>query len=145
MNCILLARISLSFLCAIQGMATLAIDLNRTHAANPAWTGHARFHVVWQSASVALLSVLELALIWMRGPYREGGFYLASLLAAVSPLGFLIACATRRIFAGALSDPNGIPPFRGTLFGVDISIDMNLVAVVAALLTVAAVLVLYRM
>ena len=101
MNCILLARISLSFLCAIQGMATLAIDLNRTHAANPAWTGHARFHVVWQSASVALLSVLELALIWMRGPYREGGFYLASLLAAVSPLGFLIACATRRIFAGA--------------------------------------------
>ena len=81
MNCILLARISLSFLCAIQGMATLAIDLNRTHAANPAWTGHARFHVVWQSASVALLSVLELALIWMRGPYREGGFYLASLLA----------------------------------------------------------------
>jgi hypothetical protein len=75
----LVARILLSLLCALQGLATLAIDFNRTHATNPAWTGHARFHVVWQSISVALLSILELALIWWHGPYQKDGFYLAFL------------------------------------------------------------------
>jgi hypothetical protein len=80
---VLVAKISLSLLCAVQGLATLVIDFNRTHATNPTWTGHARFHVVWQSFSVAFLSVLELALIWSRGPYQKDAFYLAMFLTAV--------------------------------------------------------------
>jgi hypothetical protein len=140
---LVVARISLSFLCAVQGLATLAIDFNQTHATNPAWTSHARFHVVWQSVSVALLSVLELVLIWLHGPYQKDGFYLALLLTAVSPLGFMIAFVSRRIFGGALSDPNGIPPLRLTLFGVVLCIDLNLAAVVAALASLGAILAIY--
>jgi hypothetical protein len=144
LNHVLVARILLSFLCALQGLATLAIDFNRTHATNPAWTGHARFHVVWQSISVALLSVLELALIWLHGPSQKGGFYLAWLLTAASPLAFMIAFVSRRIFRGSLSDPNGIPPVCLKLFGVDLSIDLNFAAVVAALLSLGAILIIYR-
>lgn len=143
MNHVLLAQISLSFLCTIQGLATLAIDFNRTHATNSAWTGHARFHVVWQTVSVALLSVLEIVLIWMRGPCQRDNFYLALLLTAVSPLGFMIAFLGRKMFGGALSDPNGIPPVRMTLFGIVRSIDLNFAAVLAALLSLGAILAIY--
>jgi hypothetical protein len=143
LNHVFAARILLSILCSLQGLATLAIDFNRTHATNPAWTGHARFHVVWQSISVGLLSVLELVLIWLQGPYQRDGFYLALFLAAVSPLAFTIAFVSRRIFGGALSDPNGIPPVRLMLFGLAISIDLNFVAVVAALLSIGAILAIY--
>jgi hypothetical protein len=143
LNHVLVARILSSFLCALQGLATLAIDLNRTHATNPTWTGHARFHVVWQSVSVALLSILELVLIWLHGPCQKEEFYLALLLTAVSPLGFMIALVSRTMFGGTLSDPDGIPPARLILFGVGLSIDLNFVAVVAALLSIGAILAIY--
>jgi hypothetical protein len=72
---------------------------------------------VWHKIGVTLLSVLELVLIWLHGTYQKDGFYLALLLIAVSPLGFMIAFVSRRIFGGALLDPNGIPPLWLTLFG----------------------------
>ncbi len=143
MNHLLLARLALSSLCAIQGIATLAIDLNRTHATNPTWPGHARFHVVWQSLSVALFSIVELMLIWSRSPNQSVAFYFAALLAGVSPLGFLIAFAGRRIFHGTLSDPNGIPPLSLVFFGKRVSVDLNFAAVVAALISIAAIVWIY--
>jgi hypothetical protein len=127
----------------LQGLGTLGIDFNRTHATNPGWTGHARFHVVWQSTSVALLSVVELLLIWL-GPFQHGGFYLASLLAAVSPLGFLTAFVYRGTFGGTLSDANGIPPARLKIFGAIHSVDLNLVAVVVALISLVAINAIYK-
>ena len=36
-----IARDLLAILCCLQGLTTLAIDLNRTHATNPEWPGHA--------------------------------------------------------------------------------------------------------
>jgi hypothetical protein len=125
-------------------MATVAIDMNRTHATNSLWPGHARFHVVWQGSTVVLLSIADLVLIWVSGPYSTGSFYFAALLAAISPIGFLTAFLSRRLFAGTLSDPNGIPPVRVSLFGTTRSIDMNLAAVIAALLALIAILGIYR-
>jgi hypothetical protein len=90
------------------------------------------------------LSVVALFLIWVPGPYFAGRFYLAALLAALSPLGFLTAFLSRRLFAGTLSDPNGIPPAHFTLFGTVRTIDMNLTAVIAALLSLIAIIEIYR-
>lgn len=144
MDHILLARTSLSCLCVIQAIATIAIDFNRTHASNPLWPGHARFHLVWQGITIVFLAGLEFALVWWPGPYADGRFYLAALLAALSPLGFVTAVASRKLFGGTLSDPNGIPVARLRLLGHVRSIDMNLVAVFAALVSLSAIVVIFR-
>ena len=143
MNHHLIAQAALSFLCLLQAIATVAIDLNRTHATNPLWTGHARFHLVWQGCTVVFLSALELFLLWHRGPYEAQRFDLCALLAALSPLGFLSALASRQLFGGTLSDPNGIRPAHVRVFGSVLAIDMNLAAVAAALLGLLAMIWIY--
>jgi hypothetical protein len=144
LNHLLLARVALSSLCTIQAIATVGIDFNRTHATNPLWIGHARFHLVWQGSTVVFLSALELVLVWSSGPDATLGFYLAALLAALSPMGFLTAFVSRKLFGGTLSDPNGIPAARLHLFGAVRSIDMNLAAVLGALVSLSAILAVYR-
>jgi hypothetical protein len=144
LNHVLVARMLLSILCALQGSATLAIDLNRTHATNPTWTGHARFHVVWQSITVTLLAGVELILIWSHGLSEVAGFYVACLLTSLSPLAFLPALATKRTYGGTLFDPNGIPPTQIARWGRTLSIDLNLMAVLAALVCIAIIIVIFR-
>lgn len=144
MNHRTLAQVALSFLFVIQAIATVAIDFNRTHATNPLWPGHARFHLVWQSSTVVVLSVLGVLLIWHGGPYEDQRFYLATLLAALSPLGFLMAFTGRRLFGGTLSDPNGIRPARLRLFGSVRSVDVNLAAVVGALLSLLVMIWIFQ-
>jgi hypothetical protein len=139
-----LARVSLSTLCVIQGVAQLAIDLNRTHATNPRWTGHARFHVVWQSITVGLLAGIQLILIWLRGASANQAFYIAATLVAISPLGFLAALLSRRFYGGQLSDLNGIPPLQVSIGRRVLSIDINVVAVVVALVILSAIILVYK-
>lgn len=137
-------RVLLSLLCGVQGVATIAIDLNRTHATNPGWVRHARFHVVWQTLTMALLAVVEVGLIWGKIVGEGTGFYLALVLAGLSPVAFLLAWVARKSFDGALSDPKGIPPLRVTFFHRERSLDMNMVAVVTAMLFLAVIGFAYR-
>jgi hypothetical protein len=138
------ARVLLSLLCGIQGIATVAIDLNRTHATNPRWVGHARFHVVWQTLTMALLAVVELALLWGGYVGEERGFNLALVLTGLSPVAFLVSCATRRAFGGTLFDPNGIPPLPVRVGSRVVTVDMNFAAVVAALVVMGVLVGMYR-
>jgi hypothetical protein len=139
----IIARCLLAILCGCQGIATPVIDLSRTHATNPAWTGHARFHLVWQVATVVLMSLLEVALIWWPGPYEEQRFYLTVIVTSIPLLAFLIALIGRKAYDGALSDPNGIQPTQLAIFGKIIQFDLNQVVVTAALLVLAATLAVY--
>lgn len=139
-----IARCLLTALCAMQGAATLAIDLNRTHATNPAWPRHARFHLVWQAVSYALLSVLEVVLILAPGPLQDERFYLAAALALIPMLSCLAAWGSRTAYGGALHDPNGIQPLRVALFGSIMHIDLNLAAELLALVFLAAIVLLFR-
>src|SRR3954465_47010 len=104
------ARLLLALFCAVQGLATIVLDLNRTHAAHPQWLGHARFHVVWQTATVAILTIPEGVILSFRGPLESERFYLVALLACVPMIGFFAALVTRYLYGGTLSDPNGISP-----------------------------------
>ena len=64
----LLARILLTVMTAGYGLVTIKADFNRTHATNPLWTPHARFHVVWQILSYVGFGLIAFALIWIPGP-----------------------------------------------------------------------------
>ena len=139
-----ISRDLLAGLCFVQGLATLAIDLNRTHATNPDWPGHARFHLVWQAATYAWLALLELVLVLPDGPFQEQRFYLAAILAGVPMLAFFISLIGRGAYRGTLSDPNGIRPVTIAARGSIFRIDLNLVSEAGGLLALAAIVVLYR-
>ena len=139
MSCDLLA-----FFCASQGVATLTLDLSRTHAANPLWLHHARFHVVWQASTTAALAGMELALLFAFGPVTAGRFYLVLSLAGLPVFGFFAALVSRQLYGGTLSDPNGIRPMVIRQGGRVYRVDLNLVAEIAAIFTIAVILILYR-
>lgn len=139
-----IARWLLASLCCLQGLATLAIDLNRTHATNPEWPGHARFHLVWQTTAFAWLALLEVALIFARGSSQEQRFYLAAVLAGIPMLGFFSAFIGRHLYKGTLHDPNGMKPLAFKVHGSMVLVDLNLVAEIAGVLALMAIVALYR-
>jgi hypothetical protein len=139
-----IARVLLAGLCGLQGLGTLAVDLNRAHATNPEWPGHARFHLVWQAAAFAWLALLEIVLIFGGGPFQEQRFYLAAILAGLPMLGFFTAFIGRRIYRGTLSDPNGIPPANLTIMNWHRRVDLSLVAETGVAFVLAAIIALYR-
>jgi hypothetical protein len=106
----LTARGLLTLYCVLQGIGPLAIDLNRTHAANPLWTSHARFHVVWQSLSQLLICICACVLIWWPQPADLQRFYSVVSLMTASLFSFLFAFFCRKLYGGSLSDHNGIRP-----------------------------------
>ncbi len=140
-----LARCLLTFLSAVQGAATLAIDLNRTHATHPRWLGHARFHLVWQAVTTALLAVLTLWVLWGARLPAEASFYLAVSLSCVPLFGFMLALGARTLYGGTLSDAGGIPPARLRVGRRVIVLDGNLAAVVGALVAIAGIVAIFRL
>jgi hypothetical protein len=138
------ARILLGIFCLIQGLATVILDLNRTHAAHPQWLGHARFHVVWQTVTAMVLAIVEVWLVWSRGPLISERFYVTAILASAPMAGFFGALVSRHVYGGTLSDPGGIPPVHIKLRGREMQVDMNLVAEIAGVITVAGLVGLYR-
>lgn len=138
----LLARLIVTAVSAGQGIAPLFIDLNRTHATNPLWPGHARFHVVWQAFGLTFYSVVELALIWWASPGSRSLFYLATLLTGLPMLAFIAAMIARSTYRGTLHDPNGIQPVRLQLGGRTREFDMNAVVVfLGSVMLIVAVLI----
>jgi hypothetical protein len=108
----LLARILLTLATIGYGFVTMKADFNATHATNPNWTPHARFHVVWQVLSYSGIAIIALGLIWIGGPMQTERLYLATALAAAVFSGFFIALLARPLYAGTLYDENGYQPFR---------------------------------
>lgn len=138
-----IARGLLASLCGLQGAATAAIDLNRTHVTHPWWLGHARFHVVWQTANVVALSLFEIALVLVRGPFMHQRFFIAALLAGAPTIGFFVALFTRRLYGGTLSDPQGMPPWIVGIRGRQYRIDLNVVAEIVGLISLAGIVAIY--
>lgn len=138
------ARDLLVVLCCLQGLATVAIDLNRTHATNPQWPGHARFHLVWQTAAFAMLAIVEVVLVVAAGPFQEERFYLAAILTGVPMFGFFCALIARGVYSGTLHDPNGMKPLTISLRGSTLRIDLNLVAETVGALALLAIVEMYR-
>jgi hypothetical protein len=108
----LIARILLTLVTFGYAVGTVFADFNKTHAANPKWTGHARFHVVWQISSYVGFGLLALALIWWPGPEALARLYFVALMAVIVYGAFFVAIATMPIYGGKTYDDNGYQPFR---------------------------------
>ncbi|MGV0906704.1 DUF6640 family protein [Mycobacterium novum] len=100
-------------------------DFNRTHATNPRWTPHARYHVVWQVSSYLGIGVVALGLLWIPGPDLAARAYLVSLLALCVYGGFFAAAASMRLYGGKLHDDNGYLPVPVRIMGRKRMIDIN--------------------
>ena len=138
-----LSRFIVTAIAAGQGTAPLFIDLNRTHATNPLWPGHARFHIVWQTLGLFFLGIVGVALIWLPSPESRLLFYLASLLTALPMLSFLVAMFSRGAYDGTLHDPNGIQPVRIRIGATVREFDMNAVLVIAGVLVVLSAVLMF--
>src|SRR5207244_3156752 len=75
---ILVARILFTLVTIGWAVLTVVADFNKTHATNPAWTPHARFHVVWQISSYVGFGLLAFALIWWPGALAVERLYLGN-------------------------------------------------------------------
>ena len=133
----ILARILLTIVTAGYALAPLVADLNSTHATNPLWTPHARFHVVWQVLSYSGFGLIALGLIWAPGPGAAARLYLAGGFAAAVLLAFFITFASMRLFGGAHYDANGYLPKPVSIFGRVVKFDAN-----TTVFTIASVILL---
>ena len=134
---LLLARLLFTLMTAGYAFMTILADFNATHATNPKWTGHARFHVVWQITSYIGFGLLAIALIWWPGPLAVERLYLAATMGAIVYAAFFIALAAMPVYDGRAYDENGYQPFVAPvpLFGK--AWDANITAFSVQLLLLA--------
>jgi hypothetical protein len=117
-------------------------DFNKTHATNPLWTPHARFHVVWQVLSYCGIGLIALALIWTAGPAMK--LWLAAALAVAMYAGFFATLFSMPRFGGRVADINGVPPIATVqVGGKPLALDTNVTVfcVQVAILAVAMLLI----
>ena len=126
-----------------QGMTPLFVDLSRTHATNPLWPGHARFHVVSETLTLTMFAVVEVSLIWWIAPDTRWAFFLAALLTATPIAGFLLAMFSRALYSGTLHDPNGVQPLRLRIGARIREIDMNVPLVLTGAVVLVIAVLLY--
>jgi hypothetical protein len=124
----LLARVLLTLVTLGYGFVTVLADFNKTHATNPKWTGHARFHVVWQISSYVGFGLMALALIWWPGPLAIERLYLAALMATIVYAAFFVAVFAMPLYGGAAYDANGYQPFAAPLPVIAKRWDVNITA-----------------
>ena len=122
----LLARVLFMLTTAGWAVATVIADFNKTHATNPKWTGHARFHVVWQICSYVGFGLLALALIWWPGAYAVERLYLVAIMGGIVYAAFFVAVFAMPIYGGAAYDDNGYQPFAAPVPLVAKTWDVNI-------------------
>ena len=138
----LIARVLLTVTTLGYSLGPAIADFNKTHATNPLWTPHARFHVVWQVLSYCGIGLISLWLIWSAGPVAK--LWLAVALAAAMYAGFFATVFSMPRYGGSVADENGVPPIATvSLAGKPLALDTNVTVfcVQVALLAIAALMI----
>lgn len=122
----LVSRLLFTLVAVMISAGPIVADFNKTHATNPLWVPHARFHVVWQVLSQTGVSLVVLYLLWWNAADYMLHIWIAAMLNYVWGASFYATLATMPIYGGALKDVNGIKPFRFNIFGTVYLVDTNL-------------------
>lgn len=90
---------------AFEFFGPIARDYNATHALNPQWVGHARFHLVWLLGFMFLSGVGNLWLIWWRRPFELENLWLSAIWQGCNLGGFWISCLLVDAYGGLIIVP----------------------------------------
>ena len=135
---LLIAKILLTIATLGYSAVPALFDSDKTHATNPGWDPHARFHVVWQVSSYVYLALLALYLIWTSGSDTRT-LWLVAMFAAFAYGGFWTAVVFRWTYGGTLlSETNPVPAFRWNIAGLKFDTDANITLFAPALLILLA-------
>lgn len=89
------------------GLLTALIDvLDPHHLRNPAWPGHARFHLLWLISAGAIGAIVSIRLFWTATPRTLERIRTGALLGSVHIGGFFTAAAFKGV-SGAEFDADG--------------------------------------
>ena len=127
-----ISKVLLTLICVGFGTLTPLIDFNESHATNPLWTGHARFHLVWQVNAIIITAVLSIALLWFF--YSITNHLIVILLNFLWIFSFYATVFGLKLFDGELNDVNGVPPVFINILGRRYEIDRNIQAITGVLL-----------
>ena len=128
---ILISKVLLTLICIGFGTLTPLIDFNESHATNPLWTGHARFHLVWQVNAMIITALLSISLLWFF--YSITNHLIVILLNFLWVLSFYATVFGLKLFDGELNDVNGVPPVFIKILGREFEIDRNIQAITGVL------------
>jgi hypothetical protein len=121
-----LGDILISISIIIYAFVPIIADFNKTHATNPLWPAHARFHVVWQVMITFLLGIVCLYLLWFMQNHRIFRYNLVFAISLSVLLPFQINALIMKTYGGKLSDENGIK----SIFKFDLNLIGFLIALV---------------
>ena len=136
-----ISKILLTLICIGFGTITPLIDFNESHATNPLWTGHARFHLVWQVNAMIINALLSLVLMWFF--YSPLIHLIVILLNYLWIFSFLATAIGLKLFDGELNDINGVPPVFIKILGKKYEIDRNLQAILGVFVINTYAFILY--
>ena len=138
---IFISKVLLTLICIGFGTLTPLIDFNESHATNPLWTGHARFHLVWQVNAMIINALLSLVLMWFF--YSPVIHLIVILLNYLWIFSFLATAIGLKLFDGELNDINGVPPVFIKILGKKYEIDRNLQAILGVFVINTYAFILY--
>ena len=86
------------------GVIPLFADFRKTHATNPRWPAHARFHVVTQVLTTSAVGAIALWLLWSPGIERNLGICIAAILSFAVIGSFFVSAGFLSVYGGTLHD-----------------------------------------
>tara|TARA_B100000035_G_C20723184_1_gene432130 strand:- start:50 stop:601 length:552 start_codon:yes stop_codon:yes gene_type:complete len=137
----LISKILLTLTCIGLGTLTPLIDFNESHATNPLWTGHARFHLVWQVNAMIITSILSLLMLWAF--YSFSNHLIVIILNFLWIISFYTSVFGMKLYDGELNDINGVPPILINILGKKYEIDRNIQAITGLLFISIYALILF--
>jgi len=93
-------------LTALECFGPIIRDFNVSHAWNPDWAPHARYHLVWQLGTMGLSGIANLYLIWFRKPWDVRNLWLSAAWQGTILAGFWIAYLLTPVYEGSVTMPD---------------------------------------